>query len=120
VAVRDGCEIAGLQGEHGRLHSVTLADGERLPFSFLFLFLGATPCTEWLGDVVARDPDGFILTGPDAGADGLLETSVSGVYAAGDVRAGSIKRCATAVGEGAAVVQFVHVHIARQGSEIRQ
>ena len=55
---------------------------------------------------------GFVLTGPEAGADGLLETSVPGVYAAGDVRAGSIKRCATAVGEGAAVVRFVHEHLA--------
>ena len=120
VAVRDGCEIAELHGEHGHLQSVTLADGEQLPFAFLFLFLGATPCTEWLGDVVARDADGFILTGPDACAEGLLETSVPGVYAAGDVRAGSIKRCATAVGEGAAVVQFVHAHIAREGAEIRR
>jgi thioredoxin reductase (NADPH) len=119
VAVRDGSEITGLHGDRGRLHAVTLADGERLPFSFLFLFLGATPCTGWLGHVVARDADGFILTGADAGAEGLLETSVPGVYAAGDVRAGSIKRCATAVGEGAAVVQFVHTHIARQGAEIR-
>jgi thioredoxin reductase (NADPH) len=113
VAVRDRSEIAGLQGEHGRLHSVTLADGEQLPLSFLFLFLGATPCTEWLGEVLARDGDGFILTGADVGAEGLLETSVPGVYAAGDVRAGSIKRCATAVGEGAAVVQFVHGRLAR-------
>jgi thioredoxin reductase (NADPH) len=120
VAVRDGCEIAELHGEHGHLQSVTLADGEQLPFAFLFLCLGATPCTEWLGDVVARDADGFILTGPDASAEGLLETSVPGVYAAGDVRAGSIKRCATAVGEGAAVVQFVHAHIAREGAEISQ
>jgi thioredoxin reductase (NADPH) len=63
--------------------------------------------------VLARDADGFILTGADAGADGLLETSVAGVYAAGDVRAGSIKRCATAVGEGAAVVQFVHERMTR-------
>ena len=53
--------------------------------------------------MVARDEKGFVLTGAEAGADGLLETSVPGVYAAGDVRAGSIKRCATAVGEGAAV-----------------
>ena len=113
VAVRDRAEIAGLQGEHGRLRAVTLADGEPLPFSFLFLFLGATPCTEWLGEVLARDGDGFILTGADVGAEGLLETSVAGVYAAGDVRAGSIKRCATAVGEGAAVVQFVHQRLAR-------
>jgi thioredoxin reductase (NADPH) len=87
---------------------VTLRDGERLPFSFLFLFLGAAPCTDWLGDSVARDDKGFVLTGSDAGADGLLETSVPGVYAAGDVRADSIKRCATAVGEGAMVVRFVH------------
>jgi thioredoxin reductase (NADPH) len=113
VAVRDRSEITSLQGEHGRLRAVTLADGEQLPFSFVFLFLGATPCTEWLGEVLARDADGFILTGTDADAEGLLETSVPGVYAAGDVRAGSIKRCATAVGEGAAVVQFAHERLAR-------
>ena len=83
-------------------------DGTELDFAYLFLFLGAQPCTDWLGDVLARDAKGFILSGPDAGADGLLETSVPGVYVAGDVRAGSIKRCATAVGEGAAVVSFVH------------
>jgi thioredoxin reductase (NADPH) len=108
VAVRDRSEITELHGADGQLAAVTLLDGEKLPFSFLFLFLGAQPCTEWLGDVVARDAKGFILTGSDAGADGLLETSVPGVYAAGDVRAGSIKRCAIAVGEGAAVVRFVH------------
>jgi thioredoxin reductase (NADPH) len=108
VAVRDGSEIADLHGADGHLTSVTLVDGAELPFAYLFFFLGARPCTEWLGDVVARDANGFILTGSDAGAEGLLETSVPGVYAAGDVRAGSIKRCATAVGEGAAVVRFVH------------
>ncbi len=108
VAVRDRSEIASLEGQDGRLRSVTLAGGAKLEFSFLFFFLGARPCTEWLGDAVARDSDGFILTGSAAGADGLLETSAPGVYAAGDVRAGSIKRCAIAVGEGAAVVGFVH------------
>jgi thioredoxin reductase (NADPH) len=108
VAVRDHSEVASIHGREGRLEAVTLTDGAKLPFSFLFLFLGATPCTDWLGDVVARDADGFILTGADAGAEGLLETSLPGVYAAGDVRAGSTKRCATAVGEGAAVVRFVH------------
>jgi thioredoxin reductase (NADPH) len=113
VVVRDRSEIVGLQGEHGRLRAVTLTDGEQLPFSFVFLFLGAKPCTDWLGEVLARDADGFILTGSDAGAEGLLETSVPGVYAAGDVRAGSIKRCATAVGEGASVVQFAHERLAR-------
>src|SRR5207302_8029238 len=86
--------------------------GERLPFSFLFLFLGALPCTEWLGDVVARDDKGFILTGAAAGSDLLLETSLPGVFAAGDVRSGSTKRCATAVGEGAMAVQFVHSRLA--------
>jgi thioredoxin reductase (NADPH) len=108
VAVRDRSEISALHGDDGQLEGVTLTDGAELPLSFLFLFLGASPCTGWLGDVIARDEKGFVLTGPDAGADGLLETSVPGVYAAGDVRAGSIKRCATAVGEGATVVRFVH------------
>ena len=111
VSVRDRSEIAELHGENDQLEAVTLTDGTRLPYSFLFLFLGAAPCTDWLGDAVARDEKGFILTGPEAGADGLLETSVPRVYAAGDVRAGSIKRCATAVGEGAAVVRFVHEHL---------
>ena len=66
VAVRDRSEIAALHGTDGQLEAVTLTSGERLPFSFLFLFLGARPCTEWLGDTVARDEDGFILTGADA------------------------------------------------------
>jgi thioredoxin reductase (NADPH) len=113
VAVRDGSEVASLHGSDGELEGVTLKNGERVPFSFLFLFLGAAPCTEWLGDVVERDDKGFILTGADAGADGLLETSVPGIYAAGDVRSGSIKRCATAVGEGAMVVRFVHERLSR-------
>ncbi len=108
VAVRDRSEVAALHGSDGELEAVTLRDGTRLAFSFLFLFLGAAPCTEWLEDIVARDERGFLLTGPGAGADGLLETSVPGIYAAGDVRSGSVKRCATAVGEGAMVVRFVH------------
>jgi thioredoxin reductase (NADPH) len=108
VAVLGQSEVRALHGEEGRLASMTLADGSTLSLSFLFLFLGATPCTDWLGEVLARDADGFILSGADAGAEGLLETSVQGIYAAGDVRAGSIKRCATAVGEGAMVVRFVH------------
>jgi thioredoxin reductase (NADPH) len=113
VAVRDRSEIAALDGADGRLEAVTLTSGERVPFSFLFLFLGAQPCTEWLGDTVARDENGFILTGPDVHADHLLETSVPGIFAAGDVRSGSTKRCATAVGEGAMAVQFVHEHLGR-------
>ena len=113
VAVRDRSEVAVLHGDHGELEAVTLVTGERLPLSFLFLFLGAMPCTDWLGDVVARDEKGFVLTGAAVGADSLLETSVPGIFAAGDVRAGSTKRCATAVGEGAMAVQFVHGRLAR-------
>jgi thioredoxin reductase (NADPH) len=113
VTVRDGSEIAALHGENGRLTAVTLFGGDRLPFSFMFLFLGALPCTEWLDDTVARDPDGFILTGAAADVDHLLETDIPGVFAAGDVRSGSTKRCATAVGEGAMAVQLVHAHLSR-------
>ncbi len=108
VTVRDRSEVAELHGDDGRLEAVTLRDGERMPLHFLFCFLGAAPCSEWLDGNIARDNKGFILTGPAAGADGLLETSVPGIFAAGDIRAGSIKRCATAVGEGAMVVRFVH------------
>ena len=108
VAVRDRSEVAHLHGSGGQLEAVTLYDGAQLEFRFLFLFLGASPCTDWLGETVARDEHGFVLTGSAAGADGLLETSVPGVFAAGDVRSGSIKRCATAVGEGAMAVRFVH------------
>ena len=111
VSVRDRSEIAALHGENDQLEAVTLTDGTRLPYSYLFLFLGASPCTDWLGEAITRDEKGFILTGPEIGAEGLLETSVPRVYAAGDVRAGSIKRCAIAVGEGAAVVRFVHEHL---------
>jgi thioredoxin reductase (NADPH) len=112
VAVRDRSEIAALHGEAGRLEAVTLTSGARLPFSFMFLFLGALPCTEWLDDTVGRDHDGFILTGAAANTENLLETDIPGVFAAGDVRSGSTKRCATAVGEGAMAVQFVHAHLA--------
>jgi thioredoxin reductase (NADPH) len=114
VAVRDRSEIAELHGRDGHLEAVTLTDSTRLPFSFLFLFLGARPCTEWLGDAVARHADGFVLTGDAAGAANLLETSVPGILAAGDVRSGSTKRCAAAVGEGAMAVQFVHEHLAKK------
>src|SRR6059058_550029 len=119
VAVRDQSEIARLHGEGGHLDGVTLADGERLAVSFLFLFLGAQPCTDWLDDAVARAADGFILTGDAAGADNLLETSVPGIFAAGDVRSGSSKRCAAAVGEGSMAVQFVHQHLARPTARVR-
>jgi thioredoxin reductase (NADPH) len=91
------------------------ADGERteLPACGLFSFIGAEPNTDWLNKCVQVDEDGFILTGSDVPAtDGwtplLLETSLPGIFAAGDVRHGSIKRVATAVGEGSMVVRLVH------------
>jgi thioredoxin reductase (NADPH) len=119
VSIQDRTEIAELHGEGGKLEAVTLTSGERLPFSFLFLFLGALPCTDWLGDAVDRDENGFIRTGVAAGAEDLLETSVPGIYAAGDVRSGSTKRCVTAVGEGAMAVRFVHGRLASLAGERR-
>ena len=112
VAVRDRSEIAELHGD-GRAarggHARRAASGCRS--RSCSSSSARCPCTEWLGDAVARDDDGFILTGAAAGADSLLETSVPGVFAAGDVRSGSTKRCATAVGEGAMAVQFVHARL---------
>ena len=119
AAVRDHSEIAELHGADGRLEGVTLTDGTYLPFSVIFLFLGARPCTEWLDNAVARDDDGFILTGAAAGAANLLETSVPGIFAAGDVRSGSTKRCAAAVGEGSMAVQLVHEHLSAQPAGVR-
>jgi thioredoxin reductase (NADPH) len=116
VLVRDRSEIAALHGKNGQLDAITLKGGERMPLSFLFLFLGAQPCTEWLDDAVARDDDGFVLTGNAAHAENLLETDAPGIFAAGDVRSGSTKRCATAVGEGAMAVAFVHAHLAADSS----
>ncbi len=118
VQVRGRSEITALHGDDGELEAVTLTDGARLPLAYLFLFLGATPCTDWLGEGILRDDHGFVLTGADADAAGLLETSVPGVYAAGDVRSGSIKRCATAVGEGATVVSLIHADLAAGAARV--
>ncbi|MGH8872072.1 MAG: FAD-dependent oxidoreductase [Acidimicrobiia bacterium] len=94
---------------------------EQVEASALFIFIGQTAHTDWLADVVQLDERGFILTGEDLGPlkgwnverDTLpLETSVPGIFAAGDVRAGSIKRVAGAVGEGATAIRFVHNHLA--------
>lgn len=112
VVTQDESEIARLDGTEAELEAVTLRDGSGLAMSSLFLFLGAEPRTDWLGDAIARDSDGFIVTGDRAGSTSLLETSVPRVYAAGDVRAGSFKRCAAAIAEGSAVVQFVHHRLA--------
>ncbi|MEI9968377.1 MAG: NAD(P)/FAD-dependent oxidoreductase [Terracidiphilus sp.] len=96
-----------------------------VPASMLFIFIGAAPVTAWLPPNIMRDEKGFILAGPDLRKDGklpeiwtekrdpfLLETSVPGVFVAGDVRAGSVKRVASAVGEGSIAVQFMHQYLA--------
>ena len=96
-----------------------------VPASMLFVFIGAAPVTAWLPPSILRDEKGFILAGPDLRKDGklpevwtekrdpfLLETSVPGVFVAGDVRAGSVKRVASAVGEGSIAVQFMHQYLA--------
>src|SRR5215213_5706564 len=97
---------------------------ETMPAHSLFIFIGAAPKTEWLDGVVERDERGFILSGSDLMAEGkrpkgwrpdrdpfLLETSVPGIFVAGDVRHGSVKRCASAVGEGSIAIQFVHQYL---------
>lgn len=115
IQVVSGVEVTALQGQEGRLTSVTWTDrgsGEATtrPMGHLFLFIGAEPNTDWLAPSgIALDAKGFVVTGPDAGDDRHpLETSRAGVYAIGDVRCGSTKRVAAAVGEGAQVVAAIH------------
>jgi thioredoxin reductase (NADPH) len=117
VVVCDRSEIAALHGKGGQLEAVMLKSGTRLPLSFVFFFLGALPCTEWLDGAVSRDDRGFILAGDAVNAELMLETSLAGVFVAGDVRSGSTKRCAAAVGEGAMAVQFVHARLAASQAE---
>jgi thioredoxin reductase (NADPH) len=111
-----------------RLECLKLADpsGERVqPASSLFVFIGAAPVADWLPGSILRDDKGFVLAGPDLRVDGrmaagwkenrdpfLLETSVPGVFVAGDLRHGSVKRVASAVGEGSIAVQFAHQYLA--------
>jgi thioredoxin reductase (NADPH) len=91
----------------------------RIGARYLFVFIGATPHTGWLADRVRLDADGYVITGGDGRR--MLETSVPGVFAAGDVRSGAIKRVASAVGEGSMAVRYVHEHLgARAGSPPRQ
>ena len=127
VVVRTEVEVEAARGiDH--LESVTVRDrrsgeAEHLPTTAMFVFIGAQPHTEWLDGVVARDDHGFLPTGPEltpgqlAGwplerPPYLLETNVAGLFAAGDVRQGSVKRVASAVGEGAVATTFVHRYLA--------
>ncbi len=125
ISVRYRTEVAAAAGE-GHLQSLTLRDRDtgvtdHVETEWLFVFIGAAPRADWLGDEIARDQHGFVITGPDLVAAGrwtgsrpphALETSVPGVFAAGDVRLDSMKRVASAVGEGAMSVYFVHRFLA--------
>ncbi len=119
VEVLTRTQISALEGADGMLQAVRWrqgASGEetRHLIRHLFLFIGADPNTEWLaGSGVALDAKGFVLTGPDAGANRRsLETTCPGVFAIGDVRSGSVKRVAASVGEGAQVVAALHRFLA--------
>ncbi len=123
VDVLTGTEVVGAQGD-GRLESLRLRDREGGETSAaadaLFVMIGARPGTDWLPDEIERDDWGYVLTGPElaaaqggAGDEGaqMLETSMPGVFAVGDVRHGAVKRVASAVGEGSIVIQQVHGHL---------
>jgi thioredoxin reductase (NADPH) len=120
--------VVAVKGEEHleRISVENTATGETdtVPAHSLFVFIGAAPKTDWLAGLVVRDERGFILSGADMMRDGrrpkgwrpdrdpfLLETSVPGIFVAGDVRHGSVKRCASAVGEGSIAVQFVHQYL---------
>jgi thioredoxin reductase (NADPH) len=128
ITVRYCTEVAGAAGD-GHLETINLSNRltgttEEVSASWLFVFIGGTPRTEWLGPDVVRDDKGFLVTGQDLQAYGTnshwplarapyaLETSVPGVFAAGDVRLDSMKRVASAVGEGAMSIYLVHRYLA--------
>jgi thioredoxin reductase (NADPH) len=129
LEVRTHTEVVAVHGD-GHLQGLTLADRrhgstEQVATSWLFVFIGASPRTDWLGEAVARDAKGFVVTGqdllvpgragppwPESRAPYALETTVPGVFAAGDVRLDSMKRVASAVGEGAMSVHLVHRYLA--------
>ena len=133
VVVRPGIEIVGGGGE-GRLESLVLRNrsgggDHSVPAQALFVLIGAEPHTEWLPEEIARDEGGFILTGSEAlGTSAhwplerppmLLETAIPGVFAAGDVRSRSIKRVASAVGDGATAVQLLHEYFRERDESAR-
>jgi thioredoxin reductase (NADPH) len=131
VSVRTRTSVVSAQGD-GHLQAITMCDSKNglettVECGYLFVFIGAEPRTEWLGDTVSRDEKGFVHTGPDLLTNGTrpvgwdrdrdpfyLECSVPGIFAAGDVRANSVKRVASAVGEGAMAVTLVHRYLEAQ------
>ena len=125
VDVRCGTEVVAVEGE-GRLERLTLRERASnaetvVDAGGLFLLIGANPCTDWLPEEIACDERGFVLTGPDVpvvrGAPRrMFETSLPGVFAVGDVRAGSVKRVASAVGEGSVAVAHLFRYLEETGS----
>jgi thioredoxin reductase (NADPH) len=124
VSVRTETVATAAEGENGRLRRLRVrgpGGEETMDADACFVFIGASPRTDWLEGVVARDERGFILAGPDVETNGWplsrepypLETSVPGVFVAGDVRARSIKRVASAVGEGSMAVSLIHEYLAQ-------
>jgi thioredoxin reductase (NADPH) len=127
IEVKAYCQVLEALGED-RLTCLRICgpEGEEtVPASGLYIFIGAAPNTDWLPDRIMRDANGFLLSGSDLKVDGkmvkswnqprepyLLETSVPGIFVAGDVRHGSVKRVASAVGEGSISVQFIHQYLA--------
>jgi thioredoxin reductase (NADPH) len=116
VEVRRRTEVRELRGNRD-LEIVVVEDTEtgqreELEADVMFVFIGATSLTSWLGGSIALDSHGFVRTGEAAGRNHALETSTPGVFAAGDVRSGSVKRVASAVGEGAIAVHLVHRYLA--------
>ncbi|KPK61983.1 MAG: chemotaxis protein CheY [Gemmatimonas sp. SG8_38_2] len=130
IRVRTGTEVQDVEGgthlEKLVISCIGGQDPEAVSASALFIFIGAVPHTDWLGGIVARDEHGFILSGTDVVSNGaaelfapqgrppfLLETSLPGVFVAGDVRHGSVKRVSSAVGEGSMAVVDVHRYLSR-------
>jgi thioredoxin reductase (NADPH) len=127
IEVKTQCRVVEALGD-GRLACLRLCGNEgeeTVPATALFIFIGAAPNTDWLPDAMMRDANGFVLSGQDVKVEGklpkswnqdrdpyLLETSLPGIFVAGDVRHGSIKRVASAVGEGSISVQFIHQYLA--------
>ncbi|HTA60287.1 MAG TPA: FAD-dependent oxidoreductase [Candidatus Baltobacteraceae bacterium] len=130
IEVWPEAQVAEVHGdqhlEEISVYCSTSKNTDRVPAKSLFIFIGALPRTDWLGNLVQRDARGFILSGSDLMRDGkrpqgwtidrdpsLLESSVPGIFVVGDVRHGSVKRVASGVGEGAVAIQFVHQYLAK-------
>jgi thioredoxin reductase (NADPH) len=129
ISVRLHASVTAVRGDQA-LDSIEVADSETgtsetLPVAAMFVFIGQAPRTDWLSGLVERDQAGFVVTGPGLTRAGdkvpgwplarepfILETSVPGIFCAGDVRSRSVKRIASAVGEGSMAIQFVHQHLA--------